>query len=359
MGRTLNNHKTPWNLVWRLKEHLFAGLDGDLFLLRVAGRATVAAVIYAGLASGVQAAPEEEIVPAGAVYLQVSDTRTSQHQAIDRLRRESPLKSYLLPEPTMADTISGDISRERTEQTVRLTYGISDFLNFGLRIPYVQLSQDSTLSAESGDVAGTTAVERLKDDQISDLGDIRFSLLLRPLYGDRNALVWGFGLILPGTQHTPYTNATTLETHGTVKRLAILLQYTRFPAVTRSRFDMAFEGISPVEGRTENVEGKKVSVKPGTSLRSRLGWLQELGAFTLGFESEYTLQSRGMLDNELLKDNSVRWVYRWQAGYGNLASLETGRPIFPFRILLTREEVVRGFNTPSDAVTSIALETYF
>ena len=306
------------------------------------------------------ALPEEELVPGGAWFLKMTETRTTETKAIDRQGKKNALKSYVIPDPDQSEATSGSIQRERAETEARINYGLGEQWNLALRLPMRSASQQSTLANGTADETAQIRLDTLGNKEISGLGDVRLSLLFRPLYTDRNAVLWGFGLTMPGSnQHIPFVDASTLEITELVNRYSIMMQYTRFPMIARSRFDLVVIGFSGSDAKVEKAGGGQGTLEPGTEISAKMGWLQEVGAISLGLESDYRLNGANRIDGQGLYDNSLRWVYRLHMGFGNLAVLEGSGEVWPYRIMLGWEQVLRGFNTPTDAVMTLSLETFF
>jgi len=307
-----------------------------------------------------QAAPEEEIVPSGVFRVLVSESSTTQTEAIDRRKTRGPLKNYLLPDNDLRDATTGAIQRTRSETELRLTFGLSNAWNISLRLPYLQLEQNSTLQNETTNPEEKAHLATLENASISGLGDLRLSLLYRPVYNDRNGLIWSFGWEKPSAGgDIPFSDSTSLTTTNHVHRYLVLMQYTRYTAVIRGRYDLSFRWSEGLPATVETTAGNQQKLKPGADIKARMGWVQEFHDFSFGVESDYGVVGQNSLGGELLRDNSYRWNYRLQVGYGNLSGLEKGPVAFPYRLLISKEGLVRGFNTVADDITILSLETFF
>ena len=306
------------------------------------------------------AIPTEEVVPKGAWFMKMTETHVTETKAISRLRREGPLKNYVVPSESQPEATSGDIQRTRAQTEARMTYGLSNKWNLALRLPYNQVQQSSSLVNDSADEATQARLDTLGNEDLAGLGNIRLALLYRPVFSDRNGFVWTFGLSMPGSSpQVPYQDSTTLAIAEPVDRYLVAIQYTRFPTYQRSRFDLAVEVSTAIAETVEVAGGGQADLSPGKRVMGKLGWLQELGAVSYGVETEYLIQDPNRVDGQNRNDNILRWVHRLHLGFGNLAALESSDGGWPYRVLLGWETIYKGFNTPSDDVMSVSLETFF
>ena len=306
------------------------------------------------------AVPAEEVVPAGAWFIKLTETRVTEQEAINRLKQEGALKNYVVPSEHQPEATSGEIQRSRSETEARVTYGLGDQWNLAFRVPYRQVEQSSSLANDTTDEAVQARLDTLGSETLTGVGDVRLAVLYRPIFSDRNGLVWAFGMYFPGSsQEVPYLDSSTLAIAEPVKRYLVGLQYTRYPAFPRSRFDLAVEVSNALKGPVELAGGGQGEIYPGSRVVGKLGWLQELGALSYGLESEYKTQGANRMDGNTLGDKTLRWVYRVHLGFGNLAELEAPGGGWPYRVMLGWERIHIGFNTPTDDVISLSLETFF
>jgi len=308
------------------------------------------------------ATDRDEVVPAGVWLTRASLSVDAQDTAAVRDGGTAPLKEYLLPQRAVRAQVDGSVSRRVTEAALQGTYGITDAWNVSLKVPHVSVRYDASLRYTGDDTATAERVDEMARDR-AGLGDVRLLSLHRPVFGDRNAFTFGYGLSWPGSEaNGPYTGLGGEVVHHYGPALLGVLHYTRYPALGRSRFDARVEVRDPRATKVEvaGVEGKKPYVG-GRETTVTLGWASEVQRFTLAGEGELYVRTPTTVDNALQNDPVYDYTTRLRVGYGNLVELERGRPAFPYRVDLSYERTLgqMSFNTPLHNRVSLSLLTYF
>lgn len=324
---------------------------------RVAGAAAVLALVLCQSVTPVRGT-ENEIVPEGSLLIALAYGVDSHERAISRRNRESPLLDYLVPDDSVREQIDGDIQRTTERLALRLHYGLSDSWNLTLEVPYLRITQESSLSPRSA--AATAEVERLSSRTISGLGELRATSLHRPQYDDQHGFVWGYGLLIPGEDpQSPYAGRGTLFLDSPFTRLLALVHYTYYPLLGRARFDLQAELRIPLEEQLTDIDGASVGVKPGNRLGVAVGWEQELGPVATGVTLGHHGQSQSEVGGAKQGDKVQETWLRLKLGVGNLQALESGPLAFPFILYVQYETTVQGYNTPIRSDARLVLQTYF
>lgn len=324
---------------------------------RVAGAAAVLALVLCQSVTPVRGA-ENEIVPEGSLLVALAYGVDSHERAISRRNRESPLLDYLVPDDSVREQIDGDIRRTTDRLALRLHYGLSDSWNLTLEIPYLRITQESSLSA--GSAEATAEVQRLSSRTISGLGELRATSLHRPLYDDQHGFVWGYGLLIPGEDpQSPYAGRGTLFLDSPFTRLLALVHYTYYPLLGRARFDLQAELRIPLEEKLATAAAASVGVNPGNRVGIAVGWEQELGPVATGVTLGHHSQSQSEVGGAKQGDKVQETWLRLKLGVGNLQALESGPLAFPFLLYVQYETTVQGYNTPIRSDARLVLQTYF
>ncbi|HEX7929080.1 MAG TPA: hypothetical protein VF678_15905, partial [bacterium] len=205
--------------------------------------APFAAVLAAVLlhAPGARAA-EDEFVPGGTWTVRATVTQEHQDAAIASNQRLRPLADWLMHKPGLSEDLSGDVTRDVTTTETLIGFGISDTWNLNLVLPYKVIRQSSTLGTSSTDPLALEAVDRLKTETVSGLGNVRLLSLHRPAYSDTTSIILGWGFSVPGgPQQNDYVGKTTLDARMPYNTLTGLFHYTGYPqGAAKARFDLRF-----------------------------------------------------------------------------------------------------------------------
>lgn len=329
--------------------------------------ARAAAFIAAGMALAVllapgvaRAIPEDDVVPEGVLGIRLNLRQETQSRTIDRGSRHADLINYVIPNDTIRAEVDGTIERSIRTYDLLLTYGISDSWNLSLNLPYMELKQDSTLFTTSSDPEVQGALEGLETRRQSGLGDITVTSLHRPKFGDWNAVEWGWGVIRPtGEQEAPYVGAPTFDRRSAANSVFGFFHYTRFPAISRSRFDLRFWGAVARRDTVTVPGGERKTVDVGNRTSLRMGWAQELGPAAMGLEVDILDKRSNSVANERLQDPARAHVLRYYLGFGNMTRLESQPLAFPYQLNIQFEQVLRGTNVPDGDTVTVSLQTYF
>ena len=329
--------------------------------LRKGGR--LAALLVAGLLAlpWPAGAVGEEIAPDGGFLTRVSLRLENQDSAFDQSGESGPMKNFLIKDPLIRDEISGDITREVTRYDLRFTYGLSDTWNLSLNLPFVEVRQNSTLTANAGASTGAReTADLLQSATIQGLGDVELTSLHRPLFSDWNAFTWGYGITYPGSsQKSPYVGTTSLELGRPAPAIHMFIQYTRYPAVEHARFDFSGRVVSQLGGAVTVPGGAERRLQRLNEGAVRMDWTHEIGYIFYGLGIEFLNQSEHTLSGQRLADQIRAQFLRLSIGMGNLAELEQGPIAFPYQLRLEFQDVQRGANIPNGSHITLSLQMFF
>lgn len=311
------------------------------------------------VAAGGASAAQDEIVPAGAWSHELALFYQEQDRAYNRFGNLTALRSFLLPGLDARRTTTGFITRTVTRLEFRFTYGLSDSWNLSLEIPYLSLDQDSKLVSTSTDPLVGEEVKSFRRQSLSGLGDGRLTLLHRPLFSDRNAVLWGFGYTqaLADREARPGQHALGLGSPS--PSLRAFVHYTRFPRVERSRFDLRFQFEMGIDGEIDTFDEGSQPFRKGNAATFQLGWSQEFGRFAAGVQLSEMRRSQSRLDGAGQDDPEKETAARLRLGYGNLVELERQPLPFPYLLTIEFERSLRGFNVIFRDGTTLSLQYFF
>ena len=333
--------------------------------LRVAGalRAAFGALVVVGalaLPARTNAA-DDEMVPRGAILVRVQATQEDQREGIATDDKQHPLLYLAFPDPAQRDLVTGSIERDVKITETLATYGLTDRLNLSLALPFVEIRQTSSLATASTDAALTARLAQLQARSVSGLGDIRLTLLHRPVFNDTDGFLVGYGVTLPGEDfRSAYIGQMTLATASPYWSLNLILHYTRyFLALERARLDLRFHGRFAQNATVTMTDGTKAQLDPPNAGGGSLTWEQEFDTlgYSVGIYHETTLSAR---INEVDQNDPTRETrLSAQLMAGNLSKLETGRLRFPFQAGIRADAVVYAFNFALATRIGAFFQTYF
>lgn len=326
-----------------------------------AGAAAVLLIILLAPVARPALGAEDEMVPGGVWHLGVETGLETQRQAIARDGQSRPLVDYLAGQPGLSRRMSGAVTRRVMTAEVQATYGISDFWNLALALPYQRIEQESSLKAGTGDGAAEEAERLLKTRTVSGLGNVRLTSLHRPVFSDSNGLILGWGVAVPGgPQQADYVGHTTLDTRVPYQALTGLLHYTYYPlGVNRARFDLRFALDVGFRTAVRTPMESSATLHPPNTGSARIGWEQEFESMGYGIFLHHQATTQSFLDgtgqNDLTKETRLGGQVTW----GNLAGLETGPLAFPYQAGLRLDHLVLGYNAPVTTRLALFFRTYF
>jgi hypothetical protein len=323
----------------------------------LAGLFSVACVAVLSASAG---AAQDEIVPQGVWLLRTELATRSDSRALDRARNDSPLLDYLVPDETVRSAIDGSVERDVRRAELQLTYGLRDTWNLALSVSWAQVEQRSTLTTASVNPAVLAEVDRQKSRTVSGLGTYRLTSLHRPVFKDRHAFVYGYGLDWPsGSAASAWAGPGTLLVDSPFRRVFGLVHYTYYPGAETLHFDLRSELGIGLDQNLELAGGGSGSVNPGNDFRILLGWGQEFGPLETGLAYQMRLQSRTSVDGVKPDDDFTENRVRVTLGFGNLRELERGPVAFPYALELTYDHTVLGVSTPLYRELRLGLRFYF
>lgn len=331
-------------------------------MTRGAAKAFTAGLLLPGLLLwfAPRALGDYEIVPEGRLLIDAGVTSEQVERAITTRNVEGSLLEYLVPDSSVNSQITGEIDRESERFDLRIQYGFSDHWNFSLDIPFLRITQNSTLASGSGSQLVQQQVTRLQSRSISGLGSLRLMSLRREIFQDRHAFVWGAGISVPGdSPQSPYAGRGTLYLGSPFRTLIGLVQYESYQLEVPGRIEARAELHFPQERWLTDLNGDPVSVFPGNRLLLSLGWEREFGALFTSINARMDSLSRSRVNEETIGDRVKETVVRLRLGTGNLRKLEEGPVGFPFLIYFQFERTVQGYNIPIRSEASVFLKTYF
>lgn len=304
---------------------------------------------------------EDEMVPEGKWFFRASVRQATQQKFFDRGKNEGTLKDALIPDPELRSQIEGDITREIFRTDLLFTFGVSDRWNLSLDLPYLDMTQESSLvAAPSTEAAAELERQQLQSRTLSGIGDVRLTSQHRPVFSDRAGFIWGYGLIIPGgSQQTPYVDRTTFDLRSPLPAYFVFLHATGYPGGSRSRFDFRVSAEKGFRADVDTPSGERKYLDPGNRVAATVGYSREIGPVALGGEAEWRVARETSLAGERFRDTVQAFAGRFHVGYGNVAQLEEGPVVFPYQVLLEVEHVARGTNTPRGSFFSLAFQTFF
>ena len=306
---------------------------------------------------------EDEMVPEGKWFFRASFRQATHQEFFDRGKNEGTLKDALIPDPEVRDQIEGDITRKISRTDLLFTFGISDRWNLSLDLPYLDMTQESSLATVAG--AGPEAAAELERRQLqsrtlSGVGDVRLTSQHRPVFSDRAGFIWGYGLVIPGgSQQTPFVDRTTFDLRSPLPAYFMFLHATSYLGGSRSRLDFRASAERGFRGDVETPAGENKYLDPGSRVAATVGYSGEIGPVALGVEAELRVARASTLARERLGDTVRALAGRFHLGIGNVAQLEEGPVAFPYQVLLEVEHIARGTNTPLGSFFSLTFQTYF
>jgi len=306
-------------------------------------------------------AAEDEVVPGGVWLLRLEAAREHQREALGADSITHPLRYFVLPRPVQRAAVTGDIERDVSSAEAQATFGLSDRWNLALAVPYREIRQTSTLATASTDAGLTGRLAGLQSRTVSGLGDVRLTLLHRPLFTDTDAITLGYGVIFPGSDpQSPYIGRSTLETANPYLSFHGIFRYTRYLlSVERARFDLRFHVKVAQDATVRIPDGRKVLLDPPNAAGVALGWEREFETLAYGIFLTHESSTDSQLDNTGQGDISKETRLAAQIAWGNLAGLETGRMTFPFQAGLKADAAVHGAYIPWGTRYSAFFLTYF
>ena len=302
----------------------------------------------------------QEIIPEGRWMLQTGWATHTQQEGIGRLGQTVPLLNLLVPDSADSAQIDGTVEREYRRLDFLFRFGFSDNWNVTLEMPYAWITQNSSLSAASGDASAVQQVKRLSSRSISGPGSFRLTSLHRSYFRDVEALSWGYGFSLPlGSPKSPYAGKGTLYLDSPFREVFTFVQYDRFFLSFPGKLEISGELKGVMNETLQDLDGKTVSIHPGNKWLFWMKWEQDfdlvfasLGWRVLRQRASSIGQDR---QNDKTKENSVGF----KIGLGNLPKLEKGPLAFPYLIYFQYEKTINGFNIPVRSEAGIFLKAYF
>ena len=306
---------------------------------------------------------EDEMVPEGKWFFRASVRQATQQKFFDRGKNEGTLKDALIPDPELRSQIEGDITRKIFRTDLLFTFGASDRWNLSLNLPYLDMTQESSLAVTSGaspEAAAELEQRQLQNRALSGVGDVRLPSQHRPVFSDRAGFIWGYGLVIPGGgQQTPFVDRTTFDLRSPLPAYFVFLHPTAYPGGSRSRLDFRVLAEKGVRGNVDTPAGERKTLDPGSRTAVTVGYSGEIGPVALGAEAELRMARASTLARERLGDTVRALAGRFHLGIGNVAQLEEGPVAFPYQLLLEVEHIARGTNTPLGSFFSFTFQTYF
>ncbi|MDH5751297.1 MAG: hypothetical protein OEZ59_02620 [Deltaproteobacteria bacterium] len=318
------------------------------------------AALVPGLAPGLARAQEDEILPGGSWQVTVSQHKDSQQDSWGRNDRHGTLLQYLVPDITVREQLSGKVTREYQRRKLEVGVGLIDTWSLHLSKEQVVIRQDSDIQTAGTDPEVLYALAATASTEVSGSGNLEATLLHRLFYNDYNSVVLGWGGLWPeGRVETPWYGRATLMTAAPARAGHVLLHYTRYPSIRHSRFDLrVFLNYSDSTWvRLPEGEWRKLYI--GNRIEGQLGWRQEFGMVSTGFLFQLLRQGNSSLGGILQHDHMEEESLRFELGLGNLVDLEQGPVTLPYRIGLTAERTIRGFNVPVRNALIMDLKIYF
>jgi hypothetical protein len=305
---------------------------------------------------------DDDLVPAGIVKLGASVSHETNSKAVARDSVNHGLEVYALPDPSDAGKVSGTLSRDVNETDLAVHVGLTDHWNLALVLPYVEVTQRSTLKVISpgADTTLDATVANLQNKTISGMGNYRLTSIHRPLFTDSNAITWGWGLTAATERNTGiYTGVGSFQTRDPYGSYVGFFHFTHYPKLYRSRIDTRFEYQLPQKDKVNLPTGQRVDIQGAPAVLISVGWEHEPGAWGYGFriDQRTTLQTR--IGGEAQNDPVKEWVFHAQIGLGNLIALENAPIRFPYQTQLTWDTTFFAYNAPIRDRWGFQFITYF
>ncbi|MDH4247209.1 MAG: hypothetical protein OEW39_05275 [Deltaproteobacteria bacterium] len=283
-----------------------------------------------------------------------------QDRAFTRDHTTSPLLRYLVPEASVRNQLSGKISRETRQTTLRVDFGLSDTWNLGLVASQVQVTQSSTVRAKTADPMAQDAAADFSSRTVSGPGDASLWSLHRTVYGDYHGFVVGAGIRRSmAAPEGPWRGHPTLITSSPTPALLGVLHYTYFPASTRARYEFRLHSDYGLPARVTLSGNSIQKLYPGNTLGLNTGWRQEWGPTSLGLLLLMHYQTASRLNGVSQHDPVKELASRLEWGVGNLRALEQGPQSFPFHLQLWAERSWLGFNSPVRHELGVTFFSYY
>jgi len=317
-------------------------------------------VALAGVCWGQTAmATEDDMVPQGTWFQQLSYTQIAQTQGWGHDDKKHGLERYLLQDTNYAQ-FSGTVSRQISRADLTFRYGLSDAWNLSLNLPWLKLTQHSTLQALAPTPMNLAQVNSLSDQTLSGLGDMEGVSLHRLVFSDQSGLILGWGAALATAGHQNVRHGRTALRLGRPSSAPLaLLHYTYYPYMTKARFDIRVHYLAPMMGKIRNLEGEEVTYFPGREASLTVGWRQEWGVFSYEVAARREVVTASRYAGKVWYQGGERQLGLLRLGLGNLSELEDGPLAFPFQLDLETSLAYAGNNQPLDKGYKLILQMFY
>lgn len=305
-------------------------------------------------------AQEIEFLPSGVFHFsyEYQSTATKDYMAAGRERKS--VREVLLDRNHMdEDDVDGSIHYQQNRQLLGIKYGLFDFLNLELVIPYIQVKRESSLDLTDNGSASQLAFRDSYDStETQGTGDMALWFIWRLHYSDENDLHLGIGLDNDNGPYN-YDDPDKLALGSGAQELSFYVKWLAYPRST----EMAVEtetGITLTknsEVRTDDDEGLTLKRQNNLYLQILLSFNEDI----LNWGGALRMNNRGEtdIDGQGQGDGYVSYTTKLFFNLGNLYRLEEEPLAFPWTVGIYAERVFFGANAPDDQVSGLKASFYF